>query len=85
MWIYVPSYVIFFIIYAVAAASLDRLAHNMVYPIVGNGFPLVGKKRWLVRVFSPFVVFGLWCCMAPMVVLVIFAMAGYASRGGRGR
>lgn len=66
--------------YLLAVIACDYTAHEMVYPIVGWGRPLTGGRRWLVCIFSPFIVIGLWCAIAPMVALVIFAMWRYSRK-----
>lgn len=62
--------------YAVLAAALDRPAHNTIYPLVGWGHPLTGRRRWLVRVFGPFVLLGIGLYHLPIVLVLVLIAAG---------
>jgi hypothetical protein len=66
------------IAYALLAAALDGPAHRTLYPLVGFGHPLTGRRRLLVRVFSPFVLLGIWLGRLP--VLLMLALIAVARR-----
>lgn len=61
--------------YALLAVALDGPAHRLIYPLVGWGYPLEGRRRWLVCVFAPFVLLGIFLCRVPIMVLVLLAFA----------
>jgi hypothetical protein len=60
--------------YAALAAALDGPAHRTLYPLVGWGHPMTGRRRWLVRVFSPFVLLGIGLCRLPIMVVGILIL-----------
>jgi hypothetical protein len=70
-------------VYVAAVIAADRAAHAMVYPIVGFGHPLMGRRRWLVRIFAPFIFVAVIMVCAPIFLLIVLAVASNAGRGAR--
>jgi hypothetical protein len=68
------------IAYALAAGILDPIAHGMVYPVVGNGYPLTGRNRWTVRMFSPVIFVVVMVVCAPIGILAVLAAASEGRR-----
>lgn len=62
--------------YTAAAAAMDGPAHRLVYPLVGDGYPLTGRRRLMAGLFGPFVIAGIWLWRVPMIVLILLAVPG---------
>lgn len=60
--------------YLLAAIACDDTAHGIIYHVVGNGYPLTGRRRWAVALFSPFILIGIACWCLPIAAVVILAM-----------
>ena len=67
-------FVVVLCVYAVFAVALDGPAHRTLYPLVGWGHPMTGRRRWLVRVFSPFVLIGIFLCRLPIMLIGILIL-----------
>lgn len=52
----------------------------MVHPVVGNGYPLKGRRRWVVRMFSPLIVVVVILVCAPIGILAVLAVAAQGRR-----
>lgn len=69
--------------YVVLAVALDGPAHRLVYPLVGYGHPLEGRRRWLVRLFGPLIILGIGTYCVPMMLVLILVGISWGKSGGR--
>lgn len=61
-------------VYVALAAALDGPTHRTLYPLIGYGHPLTGRRRWAVRLFGPFILLGIGLCRLPVVLVGIFIL-----------
>jgi hypothetical protein len=57
--------------YATLANVLADPAHRTLYPLIGFGHPLTGRRLVLVRMFSPFVLLGIGLARLPMFAVLV--------------
>jgi hypothetical protein len=68
-------------LYAALAKMLADPAHRTLYPLIGFGHPLTGRRLMLVRIFSPFVLLGIGLARLPMFVVLVLIALRYSTRG----
>lgn len=63
------------LLYLAAVAATDRAAHNMLYPLIRDGYPLTGWRRGLVALFAPFIFVGIGVARLPMFLLMLMGVS----------
>lgn len=66
---------IWLIIYMWLMVFLALPAHRTVYPLIGDGHPLIGVRRLVVYVFSPFILLGIALWRAPTFARMLITEA----------